>query len=108
MRRAREATEKLRQLIDPTDKEVLLEIAGEIVDEARQRVHVVTGYLRSTINIHGSGDDHVDVGALAPYAGFEEYGSSRQEAHPYLQPAVEAQIRRFANRVFVKLEAELT
>lgn len=54
---------------------------------AKETVHVITGNLRDSIG-HEASDDAVVVYAGMDYAPYEELGTSRQDAHPYLRPSV--------------------
>jgi HK97 gp10 family phage protein len=77
-------------------------IAGWIRDEAKQRVPVDTGSLQKSIRIEitrRGGKEVVGVaaggyitnpktGRKVDYAGFVEYGTSRQWPQPYLRPAI--------------------
>ena len=61
--------------------------AGQMVaDNARSTVHVITGNLRDSISYDAT-DEEVVISAGMPYAAYEELGTSRQDAHPYLRPA---------------------
>ena len=81
--------------------------ADAIVEDARQRVHVVTGALRDSIQAREEGIGYV-VEATMPYAAREEYGFHGPDAlgrvyafpgHPYLTPAAEAQRAPFLGRL---------
>lgn len=66
--------------------------ASLIVNEAKARVRVRTGHLRRTIHyeIRQVGDRvTVSIGADADYAIFQEMGTSRMAAHPYIRPALD-------------------
>ena len=71
-------------------------VANRVVDEgmakieerAEEIVPVRTGYLRSTIYRKKTGFLGWEVGALAFYAGFVEFGTRYMRARPYLRPAV--------------------
>lgn len=64
--------------------------AGKLVEKnAKKRVHVVTGFLRSQIFTDWQGD-HVEIrpSDMAWYGVDEEMGNSRRPPHPYLRPAM--------------------
>lgn len=64
--------------------------AEAVAEEARLRVHVVTGDLRDSIEATQTDAGGWIVGT--ELAGvFEEFGTSRQPAHPFLVPALESQ-----------------
>ncbi len=75
----------------------ILEVAFNVLDQggsdiesmAKQLVHVRTGYLQSTI-YHKVEGLSLEVGATADYAGFQEFGTRRMAANPYLRPAFDA------------------
>lgn len=74
--------------------------AQEAAQEARRLCPVDTGYLRSTIYGRVVADPtgwRAVVGASADYAGFVEYGTSRQIAQPFLRPAYQTMIERLAD-----------
>lgn len=77
-----------------------VERIGEgITQEARRLAPVDTGFLRSTIDwaIVGEGIQgmvlHVFVGA--PYGIFQEFGTRKMRAHPFLRPAINQAGSRF-------------
>lgn len=53
--------------------------------------HVVTGRLRDSITFY-TDDNEVRIGTNVEYAQFEEEGTSKRPAHPFLRPAVEEHI----------------
>lgn len=55
--------------------------------EAVRRVPVDTGNLKATIG-HSTDDDAAYCFANAEYAPYQEYGTSRMPAQPYLRPAL--------------------
>jgi HK97 gp10 family phage protein len=79
----------------------LHEIAFNILDQggadietmAEQLVAVRTGYLRSTI-YHKVEGLSLEAGATADYAVYQEFGTSRMAAHPFLRPAFDAYQQR--------------
>lgn len=77
----------IEEIIKSID-DILLRSAGAIVVSAKQTVPVRTGFLQSTIGITDIGELSIQIGALAPYAGFVEYGTRKMQARSYLRPAV--------------------
>lgn len=49
-----------------------------------------TGFLRININVTQQAPLRVRISADAPYSGFLEFGTSRMEARPFMQPALAA------------------
>lgn len=71
--------------------EVVAKTAFDIEADAKQNAHVITGYLRNSIQAEveaGLPQARVVVGA--EYGWYEEYGTRHRPAHPFLTPAVEA------------------
>lgn len=57
--------------------------------EAKVRAPVDTGYLRNSINANGDGMDW-KIDSPAEYSIYQEFGTYRMAAHPYLIPGLEA------------------
>jgi len=88
---------KLNKVLD----EALEEIAEKIRDDAKSLAPVDTGALRKSIRIEKKGELQVSIvagggGVINPrtdrevdYAGFVEFGTSRMNPKPYMQPALE-------------------
>ncbi len=76
---------------------VLMNGAIRVAERARELVPVRTGHLLASIRADlGDAEDSsegafspVTVVADAPYASYVEFGTSRMEAEPFMQPAVE-------------------
>jgi HK97 gp10 family phage protein len=68
---------------------VLDQGGADIENMARELVRVRTGYLRSTI-YHKVEGLSLEAGATADYASFQEFGTRRMAAHPFLRPAFDA------------------
>lgn len=68
-----------------------LESIGVFVEgEAINRAPTDTGNLRSSLNHRvNNSDKTVTIGTATEYAPYVEKGTSRQQAQPYLTPAVE-------------------
>ena len=67
--------------------------AGNAVEtSARLKAPVKTGWLRRNI-VSEASDDEAVIGVdlnVVPYAWYQEAGTSRMQAHPYLRPALES------------------
>jgi HK97 gp10 family phage protein len=72
-----------------TDKKLIqLKVLGEKVEQiAKELVPVDSGYLQRSINSYIVGNRLI-IEALADYASYVENGSEKQEAQPFLQPAI--------------------
>lgn len=71
-----------------------VEAAGEVIEEksadivvglAAARAPVLTGALKASV-----GDEGGEVVVDSPYAGYQEYGTRRHKAQPFLRPARDA------------------
>ena len=66
-----------------------LEKIGILVEgRAAKNAPVDTGRLRNSIT-HETEQDYAIIGTNVEYAPFQELGTSRMEAQPYLRPAVD-------------------
>lgn len=65
------------------------EIAEEIRDEAKTICPVKTGRLQDSIEVKEESEGKFVVQATAHYAAAVEFGTSEQEANPFLRPAAE-------------------
>jgi len=69
---------------------LIAEAASQAIQtQAQANAPVRTGFLRSSITRLVSGGRFV-VSALAGYAGYVEYGTSRSAARPFMTPAAES------------------
>lgn len=84
----------------------LSEVGSKVVGYAQSTVHVVTGNLRDSIG-YDSNDTEVVVSASMDYAQYEELGTSRQQAHPYLRPAVMDHTDEIVNTIANKIRNAL-
>lgn len=77
------------------------QMAQTIVFNAVWRAPVRTGYLQSTIDSVKK-DEGWAVEARAFYAGFVEYGTSRMQPRPFMEPAIEAALKD-SQKIFVDM-----
>ena len=73
--------------------------AKRVVKTARINVHVITGFLKSTIDVFGEDEKSITFGASASYARPEEEGTSRRPPHPFLRPAVKEEKKWLRARI---------
>ena len=91
-----EGIEQLKKALDRAPSK-LREIMHKKMDEkskdavffAKHYVPVKTGYLRNSIYYRSVGFLEFLIEAYANYAGFVEYGTSKQRAQPYMRPSLE-------------------
>jgi HK97 gp10 family phage protein len=65
--------------------------ARDIAVSAKRRAPVLTGELRAGIRVQGS-----LVESTADHSGFQEYGTSRMDPNPYMNPAADEHEEAFA------------
>jgi HK97 gp10 family phage protein len=75
---------KMRERVNARARYSEHELKERIAEEARARVRVKTGATRDSITVT---DEGVEAGEAAV---FLEFGTRRQEAHPFLGASVEA------------------
>lgn len=73
--------------LDDIQKGFLLEIAENIVAEAKDLAPVKTGYMKANIRTETEGED-VIAGSFAEYSGFVDGGTSKMPARPFMSSAV--------------------
>lgn len=71
---------------------------------SRKLVPVDTGYLRSTLDA-GGGDTYCYAETDCEYAEYVEYGTWKQSAQPYFEPAVEAALQE-AEPLWIQAEED--
>ena len=76
--------------LDESKQEILNNIGTYATAEAQLRATVDTGNMRRSTTFDIPSDNEVDLGVTpeAPYAVYVEKGSSKQQAQPFLEPAV--------------------
>lgn len=77
----------------PEMQAAMTSAANEVATVARQLAPVDTGALRDSIHVDLV-DGEAEVIADVPYAIFVEFGTSVDEAQPYLRPAADAVVGR--------------
>jgi HK97 gp10 family phage protein len=105
-----EGSEELKQALDRLDAglqsrlhERLAEWAENVRAEASRLAPAKTGYLRSTIYAR-TREWQAEIGAEATYAANAEFGTSRAQAKPFLNPAIEANLPQLERFVAETLE----
>jgi len=75
-------------------------VGADMEDHAKSLVRVRTGFLRSTI-YHKATGLVLDFGATADYASYNEFGTSRMSAQPFMRPALDASEQRLLDAIRV-------
>lgn len=104
--------EKAQKQIEDGVRKAAMRTAFEIEAEAVSRVPVDSGRLKGSISTQEVGDvievgSGVKAGSEVEYAHFVEFGTSRQAAQPYLQPAVEIAKQKYPNMIIEDVKAEI-
>jgi len=94
-----------KSAFDDRIREAMLVPAEMMADEARNMAPVVTGALRASIL---ASKLKTKVGAMVwtngvRYAAWVEFGTSKQQAHPYMRPAINAMRPMTANVIAEQL-----
>ena len=105
---ARVAARKMINAQGPAGFSSLLFVADKVVVTSKRISPVRTGHLRSTVAILDTNENKVeiDVGAMASYAGFVEWGTSRQSAQPFMRIAIDKHTKEVGG-IYVKKIARL-
>ena len=104
--------ERLDKQINDGARKSRMRAAFEIEREAVAEVPVDSGRLKGSIQTQEVGDiievgSGVKAGTELEYAHYVEYGTSKQAAHPYLQPAVEIVRGKYPEMVIEDVKAEV-
>lgn len=94
----------IEKALSNAEKVVLLGIGEYVEGQAKLLTPVNTGNLRGSISHQvNESNQSVMIGTNVEYAVYQEKGTSKQEAQPFLTPAVEnnvANIKALAERLF--------
>ena len=108
-----EGLEELRAKLDALPEQMLAGAEKAVADETeevaqdmRDGAPYLTGQLREGINAEHDGLEGQAV-STAPYSFAVEFGTSRQTAQPFAQPAAERSRSRFPGRVADAVREEL-
>lgn len=99
---------------NPAIRGALTRYSARVVADAKRLAPVDTGRLRNSIGTTAAGESgmlgsqSVSVVATAPYAGFVEFGTSRNPPQPYMRPAVARHRPAFLNELAEAGAAALT
>lgn len=65
-----------------------LPLAQYVAKKAREYAAVDTGYMRDHTVAKKTGEGTAQVISTAPYAEFQEFGTYKMRAHPFIRPAL--------------------
>lgn len=88
----------------PRASAVVRKTALDIEADAKGRAPVDTGALRNSIQTTMDGDLSASVGTNIEYAPFQEMGTHRMAAHPFMTPAAEAHRQPFIDAMSAVVE----
>lgn len=89
--------EQIKQFSDEAVARALEQCGAVWENNAKGLAPVDTGRLRNSIEHHPEGNDTVVVETNVEYAGYQELGTSRMAAHPYMKPSGESLVGTFKN-----------
>lgn len=88
------AMKKTRSVLDIAGLSMIEATGEQVVMFAQSFSPDLTGDLRESIKVQGSGIDgrgpFVDVGTTEDYAIYQEFGTEHNPAHPFMRPALAA------------------
>lgn len=93
---------RLARELEPAGDAAARAQAGEMAEDIREAVRVDTGELRESIAVGPTRGGYA-VGASADQALSEEFGTSRQAAHPTFAPVAERARGPFAEKVATEI-----
>jgi len=74
------------------------ETAEAVASAAQSNAPVDTGALRASIDVTKTGSTAAQVTTGVDYAIYQEYGTYKMPAHPFMTPAAEAERGRYLSR----------
>ncbi len=95
-----------KNVLKEVDKELIV-TANLVATEAKKTVAFKTGFLQTSIGVDIRNKE-VAVQALANYAGFVEFGTTKQRAQPFLYPAYFKETKGLLKRITKIVENEAT
>ncbi|RLD18800.1 MAG: hypothetical protein DRI69_09645 [Bacteroidetes bacterium] len=103
---------KLNTQIEEGARKAQMRAALEVEREAVALVPVDTGRLKGSIDVQEVGDvlevgSGVKAGSNVSYAHFVEFGTNKQAAQPYLQPAVEIVRHKYPDMIVNDVQTEI-
>lgn len=98
-------TKEITTAIHQAIRRALTKIGLQCERYAKQIVHVITGRLRNSITHEvDMGEMAVYIGTNVEYAPYEEEGTSKRPAHPFLRPAAQDHIAEYVQIMKDELE----
>jgi HK97 gp10 family phage protein len=93
--------------LEGATREGVRDVAQAIADEARANAPVRTGALRDSIEMTVVSDEAAQVSVGVDYGVYQEFGTSKMSAQPFLTPAVESVRARAGEIIARRVQAEL-
>jgi len=90
--------DRMAKDLDRNADRVIASIAHQVEAEAKQLAPVDTGALKNSLHTDREGQAHYIVADGVEYGIFQELGTSRMAAHPFMVPAVESVGRQINDR----------
>ena len=90
--------EKITKELEPRAQKILDEAAFEVETNAKQNAPVLTGALRNSIHVNKTSNQNKFSRVISDgveYGIYQELGTSRMAAQPFMIPAVEAIREKF-------------
>lgn len=97
---------QLKRLGKLDTRQAKIEMAEVLLPEAQQLAPVDIGFLRDSGKIDTVSAD-VSVVFTAPYAIFQEFGTSTQTGQPFLRPAIDNTERKMVQMAAKEMEREI-
>lgn len=104
---AKQAQQALRELADMAVSAVEIsfqKLKPQMLNAARGNTPVLTGFLQSRNYVDIKSKDEMEFGNDADYAGFVEYGTSKQVAQPFWGPVLSILAKEFPKIYIEKLD----
>ncbi len=98
-------TRELDKLADSLNMEtdrVIASAAFQVEAEAKARAPVDTGALKNSIHTEPKGNKIYWVADGVEYGIYQEFGTHRMSAHPFMMPAVE-KVRKQLDKMFAEI-----
>jgi HK97 gp10 family phage protein len=96
------ALDKLAASLNMETDRVIASAAFQVEAEAKVRAPVDTGALKNSIHTEPKGNKTYWVSDAVEYGIYQEFGTHRMSAHPFMMPAVE-KVRKLLDKMFAEI-----